>query len=192
MSAVLYDPEALLAEELPLDRAPMMALVDAMLARKDASGLRAGDCAQIALLLTGHARIVAAEVSRHVEALPKDSKLRPVAEQVLQEAEHRLSVTSQTSRPTPPRTRAHTVSTNPGYPQHTLLPVPQLHPRETTRVPRKHVEQVGTEAGLAGQQGGVDGVVVVKLGTWLDNVRKRAGKLAEQRRADLDQLGMRW
>ncbi|MET8747274.1 DUF6415 family natural product biosynthesis protein [Streptomyces sp. NPDC004728] len=97
MNAVLYDPEALLAEELPLDRAPMMALVDAMLARKDASGLRAGDCAQIALLLTGHARIVAAEVSRHVEALPADSELRPVAEQVLQEAERRLSVTSQTT-----------------------------------------------------------------------------------------------
>ncbi|MEU2135201.1 DUF6415 family natural product biosynthesis protein [Streptomyces sp. NPDC018352] len=97
MNAVLYDPEALLAEELPLDRAPMMALVDAMLAREDASGLRAGDCAQIALLLTGHARIVAAEVSRHVEALPKGSKLRPVAEQVLQEAERRLSVASQTT-----------------------------------------------------------------------------------------------
>ncbi|MGW2089113.1 DUF6415 family natural product biosynthesis protein [Streptomyces sp. NPDC001880] len=97
MNAVLYDPEALLAEELPLDRAPMMALVDAMLARKDASGLRAGDCAQIALLLTGHARLVAAEVSRHVEALAKDSKLRPVAEQVLQEAERRLSVASQTT-----------------------------------------------------------------------------------------------
>ncbi|MCX4869469.1 DUF6415 family natural product biosynthesis protein [Streptomyces sp. NBC_00825] len=97
MNAVLYDPEALLAEELPLDRAPMKALVDAMPAREDASGLRAGDCAQIALLLTGHARIVAAEVSRHVEALPKDSKLRPVAEQVLQEAERRLSVTSQTT-----------------------------------------------------------------------------------------------
>ncbi|WP_328512799.1 DUF6415 family natural product biosynthesis protein (plasmid) [Streptomyces sp. NBC_00376] len=97
MNAVLYDPEALQAEELPLDRAPMMALVDAMLARKDASGLRAGDCAQIALLLTGHARIVAAEVSRHVETLPKDSKLRPVAEQVLQEAERRLSVASQTT-----------------------------------------------------------------------------------------------
>ncbi|MFG3533039.1 DUF6415 family natural product biosynthesis protein [Streptomyces sp. NPDC047917] len=97
MNAVLYDPEALLAEQLPLDRAPMMALVDAMLARKDASGLRAGDCAQIALLLTGHARIVAAEVSQHFEALPKDSKLRPVAEQVLQEAERRLSVTSQTT-----------------------------------------------------------------------------------------------
>ncbi|MFE5097359.1 DUF6415 family natural product biosynthesis protein [Streptomyces sp. NPDC056638] len=94
---VLYDPEALLAEELPLDRAPITALVDAMLARKDANGLRAGDCAQIALLLTGHARIVAAEVSRHFEALPEDSELRPVTEQVLQEAARRLSVTSQTT-----------------------------------------------------------------------------------------------
>ncbi|MGW3167892.1 Helicase associated domain protein [Streptomyces sp. NPDC001142] len=32
----------------------------------------------------------------------------------------------------------------------------------------------------------------VKLGTWLDNTRKRADKLTEQRRADLDALGMRW
>ncbi|MER5358523.1 restriction endonuclease [Streptomyces sp. NPDC002785] len=97
MSAVLHDPEALLDQELPLDRAPITALVDAMLARKDASGLRAGDCAQIALLLTGHARIVAAEVHRHFEALAKDSELRPVTDQVLQEAKRRLSVTSQTT-----------------------------------------------------------------------------------------------
>ncbi|MFJ4577510.1 restriction endonuclease [Streptomyces sp. NPDC088846] len=94
---VLYDPEALLAEELPFDRAPITVLVDAMLARKDASGLQAGDCAQIAVLLTGHARIVAATVSRHFEALPKDSALRPVTKQVLQEAERRLSVISQTT-----------------------------------------------------------------------------------------------
>ncbi|MFC9759204.1 hypothetical protein [Streptomyces sp. NPDC056921] len=64
MNAVLYDPEALLVEELPLDREPMMALVGAVLAWEDANGLRAGDCAQTALLLTGNARIVA-EVSRH-------------------------------------------------------------------------------------------------------------------------------
>ncbi|MEV0488773.1 restriction endonuclease [Streptomyces atratus] len=94
---VLYDPEAVLTEELPLDRAPITALADAMLARKDASGLRAGDCAQIALVLTGHARIVAAEVSRQFEALPTDSELRPVTEQVLQEAERRLSVVCQTT-----------------------------------------------------------------------------------------------
>ncbi|MGW2182703.1 DUF6415 family natural product biosynthesis protein [Streptomyces sp. NPDC001732] len=94
---VLYDPEALLAEELPLDRAPVTALADAILARKNADGLRAGDCAQIALLLTGHARVVAAEVGRRFETLPEDSDLRPLTDQVLQEAERRLSVTSQTT-----------------------------------------------------------------------------------------------
>jgi len=45
---------------------------------------------------------------------------------------------------------------------------------------------------LSGGQNGADKVVEVKLGTWLDNTRKRAAKLAEQRRADLDALGMRW
>ncbi|WSW03247.1 helicase associated domain-containing protein [Streptomyces sp. NBC_01005] len=34
--------------------------------------------------------------------------------------------------------------------------------------------------------------MVVKLGIWLDNARKRAAKLPEQRRTDLDQLGMPW
>ncbi|MFE7112226.1 hypothetical protein ACFU98_38890 [Streptomyces sp. NPDC057575] len=34
--------------------------------------------------------------------------------------------------------------------------------------------------------------VVVELGTRLDNVRKRAAELPEQRPADLDELGMRW
>ncbi len=32
----------------------------------------------------------------------------------------------------------------------------------------------------------------MKLGMVLDNVRKRAGKLTGQRRADPDALGMRW
>ncbi|MEV5205706.1 Helicase associated domain protein [Streptomyces sp. NPDC053720] len=74
-----------------------------------------------------------------------------------------------------------------------LLAARQFHAREGhLRVPRKHVEQVETEAGLAGRQAAAEGVVVVKLGTWLDNVRKRAGKLAEQRRAELNALGMRW
>ncbi|MEV7857074.1 Helicase associated domain protein [Streptomyces sp. NPDC088183] len=69
----------------------------------------------------------------------------------------------------------------------------QFHAREGhLRVPRKHVEQVAVGEGLSGRQGGADGPVVVKLGMWLDNVRKRSGKLPEQRRTDLDQLGMRW
>ncbi|RPK54789.1 Helicase associated domain protein [Streptomyces sp. ADI95-17] len=72
----------------------------------------------------------------------------------------------------------------------------QYHAREGhLRVPRKRVEHLAGAAGMAGPSGhqaGADGVVVVKLGTWLDNVRKRAGRLTEQRRADLDALGMRW
>ncbi|MFC9759783.1 Helicase associated domain protein [Streptomyces sp. NPDC056921] len=73
----------------------------------------------------------------------------------------------------------------------------QFHAREGhLRVPRKHVEHLaGTAQGTAGpggHQAGADEVVVVKLGTWLDNVRKRADRLTEQRRADLDALGMRW
>ncbi|MGW2182915.1 helicase associated domain-containing protein [Streptomyces sp. NPDC001732] len=69
----------------------------------------------------------------------------------------------------------------------------QFHAREGhLRVPRKHAEHLETENALSGRQDGTDGPVVVKLGTWLDNVRKRAAKLPEQRRTDLDQLGMRW
>ncbi|MFF5553627.1 hypothetical protein [Streptomyces olivaceoviridis] len=39
----------------------------------------------------------------------------------------------------------------------------------------------------------VDGEAVdIKLGTFLDNTRRRADKLTPDRRAELDQLGMRW
>ncbi|MGW3168277.1 helicase associated domain-containing protein [Streptomyces sp. NPDC001142] len=69
----------------------------------------------------------------------------------------------------------------------------QFHAREAhLRVPRKHIEHLAAETVPSGRQNGADGVVEVKLGTWLDNVRKRADKLTEQRRADLDALGMRW
>ncbi|MFF3631900.1 helicase associated domain-containing protein [Streptomyces sp. NPDC002164] len=72
----------------------------------------------------------------------------------------------------------------------------QFHAREGhLRVPRKHIEQVAlldAEAGLVGRQNGANEAVGVKLGTWLDNVRKRAAKLTEQRRTDLDTPGMRW
>ncbi|MFF1651591.1 helicase associated domain-containing protein [Streptomyces sp. NPDC058240] len=74
-----------------------------------------------------------------------------------------------------------------------LEAVRQFHAREGhMQVPRKHIEHLEAETGLSGCQDGADGAVVVKLGTWLDNVRKRAEKLPEQRRADLDRLGMRW
>ncbi|MFJ8856615.1 helicase associated domain-containing protein, partial [Streptomyces sp. NPDC102437] len=69
----------------------------------------------------------------------------------------------------------------------------QFHAREGhLRVPRKHAEHLESAEAVPGRQNAADGAVVVKLGTWLDNVRKRAAKLPEQRRTDLDQLGMRW
>ncbi|MFJ6121651.1 helicase associated domain-containing protein [Streptomyces sp. NPDC092129] len=55
----------------------------------------------------------------------------------------------------------------------------QFHaPEGYLTVPRKHVEEV-------------DGTTV-RLGTFLDNTRRRAAKLSPERRADLDALGMRW
>ncbi|MFF9819438.1 helicase associated domain-containing protein [Streptomyces sp. NPDC014006] len=55
----------------------------------------------------------------------------------------------------------------------------QFHAREGhLRVPRKHVETV-------------DGVEH-KLGAFVDNARRRASRLAPERRAELDALGMRW
>lgn len=51
------------------------------------------------------------------------------------------------------------------------------------RVPRMHVEEV------AGAEGAV---TPVRLGSFLDNARRRAGKLTDERRAQLDALGMRW
>ncbi|MFD7527433.1 Helicase associated domain protein [Streptomyces sp. NPDC059849] len=68
----------------------------------------------------------------------------------------------------------------------------QFHAREGhLRVPRKHIEHL--EGGAAvGRQNGAEEPVTVRLGTWLDNARKRADKLTGQRRADLDALSMRW
>ncbi|WP_274036707.1 DUF6415 family natural product biosynthesis protein [Streptomyces sp. MMBL 11-1] len=92
---VLYDPEGILAETLPLDRDPHLALVAAVLAwGPHPVGLRAADCAQISLQLTGHARCVASDVRRRYEALPKDSELRPLTQATLRESVRRLSVPS--------------------------------------------------------------------------------------------------
>ncbi|MEW2290939.1 helicase associated domain-containing protein [Streptomyces sp. NPDC047841] len=59
----------------------------------------------------------------------------------------------------------------------------QFHDREGhLRPARKHIERVD-----------VDGVEVdIKLGTFLDNTRRRADKLTPERRTELDQLDMRW
>ncbi|MER5619205.1 helicase associated domain-containing protein [Streptomyces sp. NPDC002215] len=73
---------------------------------------------------------------------------------------------------------------------HNLTAERRFHTREGhLRIPRKHVEHLETENGPTGRQGGSDGPVAVRLGTWLDNVRKRAAKLPEQRRADSTSSG---
>ncbi|WP_327722143.1 helicase associated domain-containing protein [Streptomyces sp. NBC_00490] len=55
----------------------------------------------------------------------------------------------------------------------------QLHAREGHLQPaRKHVELVDGEE--------------IRLGSFLDNTRRRAAKLPAEQRADLDALGMRW
>ncbi|MER5891307.1 Helicase associated domain protein [Streptomyces sp. NPDC001941] len=74
----------------------------------------------------------------------------------------------------------------------------QCHAREGhLKVPRKHVEHLvgsGADAGGPGdgEAGGAEGVVAIRLGQWLDNTRRRAAKLSEQRRADLAALGVPW
>ncbi|MGW3466213.1 helicase associated domain-containing protein, partial [Streptomyces olivaceoviridis] len=59
----------------------------------------------------------------------------------------------------------------------------QYHDRERhLRPARKHIERLD-----------IDGQPVdIKLGTFMDNTRRRADKLTPERRAELDQLGMRW
>ncbi|MFD9487590.1 Helicase associated domain protein [Streptomyces sp. NPDC059991] len=71
-----------------------------------------------------------------------------------------------------------------------------FHAREGhLSVPRKHVERLerpSTDNGPTGPQADGAEPVEVKLGMFLDNTRRRAGKLSAQRRAELDALGMRW
>ncbi|WP_327722152.1 helicase associated domain-containing protein [Streptomyces sp. NBC_00490] len=55
----------------------------------------------------------------------------------------------------------------------------QFHARERHSPPaREHVEVVDGEE--------------IRLGSFLDNTRRRAARLPAERRADLDALGMRW
>ncbi|MFF1482584.1 hypothetical protein ACFVYD_34415 [Streptomyces sp. NPDC058301] len=67
---------------------------------------------------------------------------------------------------------------------------------QTHHVPKKHVERLERPeshgSALTGNQADTPEPVEVKLGMFLDNTRRRAPKLAEQRRNDLDQPGMRW
>jgi hypothetical protein len=75
-------------------------------------------------------------------------------------------------RPEAARTQADKWTAN-------LAAARQFHTRQGhLQVPRKHIEQV-------------DGVPY-RLGMFLDNTRRRADKLAPERRAELNALGMRW
>ncbi|MFF8790782.1 DUF6415 family natural product biosynthesis protein [Streptomyces sp. NPDC015125] len=89
------DPDGTTEAQLPLDREPHLSLVKAVLAWTDTADLRESDLAQIALQLTGHTQIVAADLRRRAAALPEDSKRRVLVDVVLAEADRRLSMPAQ-------------------------------------------------------------------------------------------------
>ena len=90
---VLCDPDGSLTRDLPLDREPVMLLAVAVIALPGAGNmLPPEDCEQIARLMAGHARLVAAEVEALCADLPRRSPLRPLTETVLGEAHRLLSV----------------------------------------------------------------------------------------------------
>jgi hypothetical protein len=63
----------------------------------------------------------------------------------------------------------------------------QFHAREGhLRPARKHIEMINVNGGGEGER------EAVKLGAFLDNTRRRAAKLSPERRAALDEIGMRW
>ncbi|MGW3944190.1 helicase associated domain-containing protein [Streptomyces phaeochromogenes] len=63
----------------------------------------------------------------------------------------------------------------------------QFHAREGhLRPARKHIELIDVDGGGEGEQ------EAVKLGAFVDNSPRRAAKLSPERRAALDELGMRW
>ena len=88
----LYDPEGVTEGQLPPDREPYTSLVKAVLALQEPGiMLQSCDYEQIALQLTGHARVVASEVRHLCEQLPADRERRVLAEVVLTEADGHLA-----------------------------------------------------------------------------------------------------
>ncbi|MFD9672508.1 Helicase associated domain protein [Streptomyces sp. NPDC059981] len=53
-------------------------------------------------------------------------------------------------------------------------------------VPRKHVETIAIGDGQTQRD------VPLKLGTWVDNQRRRAATLTPERMEQLSKVGMRW
>ncbi|MGW2354163.1 helicase associated domain-containing protein [Actinacidiphila glaucinigra] len=88
-----------------------------------------------------------------------------------------LAPLEPSERPQAPRTQADKWAVN-------LRAARQFHAREgALQAPRKHVERL-TEPD--------ETVTDAKLGQFVDNARRRADKLTEDRRAQLTELGMRW
>ncbi|MFF0484900.1 restriction endonuclease [Streptomyces sp. NPDC004435] len=88
---VLHDPDGRLGTELPLDRELHKALVKAVLGWTGDPALPPADLQQIALLLTGTARTVAADVRRAADLLPEEHAARALSDVVLKETDRRLS-----------------------------------------------------------------------------------------------------
>ncbi|MCL6299504.1 restriction endonuclease [Streptomyces kronopolitis] len=86
------EPGGAIEDPPPLDREAQLSLVKAVLAWTDTADLRESDLAQIALQLTEHARIVAADLRRRAVGLPEDSRRRVLVDVVLAEADRRLSI----------------------------------------------------------------------------------------------------
>ncbi|MFE5301841.1 DUF6415 family natural product biosynthesis protein [Streptomyces sp. NPDC056632] len=91
----LHDPEGRLDTDVPLDRELHKALVKAVLGWTGDPALPPADLQQIALLLTGTARAVAADVRRAADLLPEDHAARALADVVLEEADRRLSAPAE-------------------------------------------------------------------------------------------------
>ncbi|NGO12570.1 restriction endonuclease [Streptomyces sp. HC44] len=97
---VTDDPEQLLDASMPLDRRLHLQLAATVLnPPTQESTLRPLDCEQIALELTGHARVVADDVRLRCLRLPDDSPERILTETVLGEAGRSLSVPPRPTLP---------------------------------------------------------------------------------------------
>ena len=98
-------------------------------------------------------------------------QLQPAQQWMLEHMLH-IGPAAPDERPQTPRTQADKWAAN-------IRAARQFHTRERhLHVPRKHIEEV-------------DGVPY-KLGMFLNNTRRRANKLSDERRQELTELGMRW
>ncbi|MEJ8631947.1 DUF6415 family natural product biosynthesis protein [Streptomyces sp. MS2.AVA.5] len=91
--SVVHDPAAVLDDALPLDRECHTRLVAAVLAWQPTAPIPTGECAQISLQLTGHARLLIADLTGLSARLP-DSDLRTRTRIVPEEAKRRLTAST--------------------------------------------------------------------------------------------------